>query len=45
MENYSRTAMHVPFEEYLKKIAKKQQPSNNSEVNPDSFKGGVNLRL
>ena len=40
MENYSRTAMHVPFEEYLKKIAKKQQPSNNSEVNPDSFKGG-----
>lgn len=40
MENYPRTAMRIPFEEYQKKITEKQQPSNNSEVNPDSFKGG-----
>lgn len=40
MENYSRTAMHIPFEEYQKKVAEKQQPSNDSTVNLDRFKGG-----
>lgn len=40
MENYSRTAMLVPFTEYQKKVAeKKQQPDKDLALNPDKFKG------
>lgn len=42
MENYSRTAMLIPFEEYQKKIAEKQQSSNGSGMDTDGLGGGVN---
>lgn len=40
MENYPRTAMHIPFEEYQKKITEKQQSSNESDVGTDGLGGG-----
>lgn len=40
MENYSRTAMLIPFTEYQKKVAeKKQQSDKDLALNPDKFKG------
>lgn len=44
MENYPRTAMHIPQKEYQKKITEKQQSSNESDVGTDGL-GGVNPDL
>lgn len=40
MENYPRTAMHIPQKEYQKKITEKQQSSNESDVGTDGLGGG-----
>ena len=40
MENYSRTAMLIPFTEYQKKVAEgKKQSDKDLALNPDKFKG------
>lgn len=42
MENYSRTAMLIPFQEYQKKVTKKQQSDKDLVFDPERFKGGGN---
>lgn len=37
MKNYSRTAMLIPFTEYQKKVAEKQQSDKDSTLIPDKF--------
>lgn len=41
MKNYSRTAMFIPFTEYQKKVAEKQQSDKGLILNPDEFKERV----
>lgn len=41
MENYSRASMLIPFSEYQKIVAERQQPGEELVLNPERFKEGA----